>query len=211
MSICRTVVIRFIFLAILTVSLSGCAFNVPVSTELKIDNPSAKKLPKKVLVVMSKDEVDSAYSHKENAFADKLVFAAGKSIQSNLLRAMGSMFSQADFANAIPATKGGYDYYLLADFKDAKLQTGTTIFGESKFNIFTDFDLLDAQGARLKKIETNGEVQKGFSSSTKWTVLASSVASGLSKQRDLGRLWDDAMANSLTQLMQEMEVVLNQK
>lgn len=208
MSFTRALLFKFSFLA-LVAGLSACAFNVPVSTDLTVGNPPEKKIPKRIMVVMSQKKVDSTFSYKESALADNLVFAAGKSIQANLVRAMGSMFRQADFANAIPAGKGGYDYYLLADFKDAKLQTATTIYGESKINIFVDYDLLDAQGARLKKIETTGEVQKGYSSATKWTPVFSSVASGLSKQQDLGRLWDDAMANSLTQLMQEIDMTIN--
>ncbi len=198
---------------LLTTVLFACTVKMPVSLELQIQDPPQKKIPKKLLVVMSREQSEAVFIYKKGAFADIFVFDAGRSIQVNLMRAMGSMFQELQFANDIPAVKDRFDLYLRAEFKGAEVHAGS-LFGQSKVNIFADYSLLDKNGADLKKIETRGNIQRGYSGSTKGmavgVVLApvAGAASGMQGRRDIANMWDDAVALSLTQLMQELRAIV---
>jgi len=203
----------------LIILITGCTHTIPLSMNLQIQKPLERKIPKKVLVIMSKELAEMVIRHKPGAFSDTLAFAAGKSIAANLLTAMRAMFETVDFANEFPAGRATYDYYLTVKLRDHKFDWGSHAFSDWKYNVNIDYELLDPIRKTLLTVPTDGSSQNQITGAERGSIIATGIAvwvlmpiapiaavSGAGRGYSvMGRTWDDAVADSITQLMNNLD------
>jgi len=184
---------------------AGCTRNIQVSTNLQVQNPPEQKISKKVLVVMSKEQAETIILEKPGAFSlDTFRFEAGKSISSNLVTAMKTIFESADFAYELPRDGGSFDHYILANYKNYKIEWGSTVFSPININVYIDYDLLDVNKGKGLAVSTDG--------SSTWqraggevVALINPFVSILVTSSAIGQTWDQAVANSISQWMSELQ------
>lgn len=201
------------------VFIAGCTHNIPVSMNLQIQKPSEQKIQKKVLVVMSKEQSEMLIRNKPGAFSDTLEFEAGKSVSTNLMTAMKAMFEAVDFANEYPSGQVGYDYYLTVQLKDHKLDWGSNAFSDWKYNVYINYELMDSSRKPLLVVPTDGSSKNRITGGEAGSIIATGIAvwiltpiapiaaiSGAGRGYSvMGRTWDDALADSITQLMNKLD------
>ena len=153
---------------------------------------------------MSKEQVEAIILEKPGAFADTFRIEGGKSISSNLTTAMKVIFESADFANELPRTDASFDYYVLANYKNYKIEWGSTAFSPINMNVYIDYDLLNAGKETVLAVSTDG--------SSTWQRSGGEVAALINPfvnifvtDSALGQAWDQAVANSISQWMSELQ------
>jgi hypothetical protein len=188
--------------------LAGCTRNIQVSTNIPFKNPQDQKNSQKVLVVMSKEQTEAIILEKPGAFADTFKIEAGKSISSNLVSAMQVMFKSADFAHETPPQGASFDYYILAHYKNYKIEWGSTAFSPVTMNIYIDYDLLDARKEKVLAVSTDGSSTWQRSGGEAVAVINPFVNIFITNSA-LGQAWDQAVANSISQWMFELQKHFN--
>jgi hypothetical protein len=216
---------KFVFICFASmVFMTGCTHNIPVSMNLQIQKPSESKIQKKILVVMNKEQSEMLIRKKPGTFSDTFEFEAGKSISTNLVTAMKAMFEAVDFANEYPSGQGGFDYYLTAQLADHKLDWGSNVFSDWKYDVHINYELLDSSRKPLLAVPTDGSSKNMITTGETGSIIASGIAvwiltpfvpikaasiAGLSGAGRgysvIGRTWDDAVADSITQLMNKLD------
>lgn len=186
------------------IMLAGCTRNIQVSTNLPFKNPQDQKYSQKVLVVMGKEQTEAIILEKPGPLADTFKIEAGKSISSNLTTAMKTIFERSDFVNELPRNGDPFDYYILAHYKNYKIEWGSTAFSPVTMNVYIDYDLLDARKEKVFAVSTDG--------SSTWQRSGGEVAAIINPfvnifvtNSALGQAWDQAVANSISQWMSELQ------
>lgn len=191
---------------VLALLVSGCAIKIPVSTSMKVQNPPPKKISKKIVVVMSKEQADKILLYKKSALANPFSFEAGKSVSSNLTQAMQIMFDSAEFSTELPTAARTYDFVLVAEIKDAKFDFPFLSTADKMVNVYIDYDLFGANQVKLFHLSTDGNSTAQASVAEKvllfFPVLFSSR--GDMEIDRIGQAWDLAVINSITQVMDVM-------
>ena len=204
---------------VLIILMFGCTHNIPLSMNLQIQKPVERKIPKKVLVIINKETAELVIRHKPGAFADTLSFAAGESISANLITALRAMFETVDLANDYPAGPAIHDYYLVVKLREHKFDWGSSAFSDWKYNVNVDYDLLDPSKKLLLNVATKGSSENKITGAEKGSIIATGIAvwvltpvapiaavSGAGRGYSvMGKTWDDALADSLTQLMNNLD------
>jgi hypothetical protein len=214
----RIAELSLLFFALIILT-AGCTHTIPLSMNLQIQKPLERKIPKKVLVIMNKELAEMVIQHKPGAFSDTLAFAAGESIAANLMTAMKAMFETIDFANEFPAGPAAYDYYLMVKLRDHKFDWGSHAFSDWKYNVNIDYELLDPLRKTLLAVPTKGRSQNQITGAERDSIIATGIAvwvltpiapiaavSGAGRGYSvMGRTWDEALADSITQLMNSLD------
>ena len=199
----NTLLLLFAALALL---ISGCAIKIPVSTSMKVQNIPTKKVNKKMLVVMSKEQEQKIILYKKSALANPFLFEAGKSVSLNLTQAMQVMFSSAEFSNDESSSGGTYDFVLVAEIKDAKFDFPFLSTADKRVNVYIDYDLFGTDRGKLLHLSTDGNSIAQASVAEKVLVFFPVLWStrGNMEIDRIGQAWDLAVINSITQVMDSM-------
>lgn len=199
--------LRFVILVLccgLMVLGAGCTRNIQVSKNLPIQNPPMKKITKKVLVVMSREQAESVILEKPGALSDNFRIEAGSSISSNVVMAMKALFESADFSHEYPREGGSHDAYVLVNFKNHRIEWGSTAFSPVNMNVFIDYQLLDKTRRKELVVSTDGSSTWRRTGGEAAAVINPFV-SILLTDSSLGRAWDQAVANSISQWVHELQ------
>ena len=186
------------------IMLAGCTRNIQVSTNLPFKNPQEGKINQKMLVVMSKEQTEAIILEKPGALADTFKIEAGKSISSNLTTAMKTIFERADFVNELRRNGDPFDYYILARYKNYKIEWGSTAFSPVTMNIYIDYDLLDARKEKVLAVSTDGSSTWQRAGGEAVAIINPFVNIFVTNSA-LGQAWDQAVANSISQWMSELQ------
>lgn len=186
------------------IMLAGCTRNIQVSTNLPFKNPQDQKNSQKVLVIMSKEQAEAIILEKPGALADTFKIEAGKSISSNIVNAMKVIFESADFAHELPQKGTSFDYYILARYKSYKIEWGSTAFSPVTMNIYMDYDLLDARKEKVLAVSTDGSSTWQRAGGEAVAIINPFVNIFVTNSA-LGQAWDQAVANSISQWMSELQ------
>lgn len=211
----RTLVLNRIALVgslimVLTVT-AACTRNVPLRHEFDFQNTPDPKVAKTLLVVMDRAQAEKVIVHNPGAMADNFRYEAGPAFRDSLMHLMQATFQKADFADALPQKKTAYDYYLLADFKDYKIDLGRTLVSNKQFNVYVDYTFLDAVGDTLFTTATDGDNINRYTGGDIATAVNPFVFIGTGKAENmLGDGWDGAVANSLNEFYFELEAYLDE-
>lgn len=184
--------------------LAGCTRNIQVSTNLPFKNPQDQKVSQKVIVVMSKEQAEAVILEKPGALADTFRIEAGKSISSNLTAAMKTIFERADFVNELPRNGAPSDYYVVANYKNYKIEWGSTAFSPITMNIYIDYDLLNARKEKVFAVSTDGSSTWQRAGGEAVAIINPFVNIFVTNSA-LGQAWDQAVANSISQWMSEIQ------
>jgi len=123
---------------------------------------------------------------------------------------MQARFETVDFAYAMPTESSAYDYFLLADFKDYKIDLGSALWSNKQFNVYIDYTFMDASRQNLFTTETDGDNINRFSGGDIATAVNPFVFIGTGKAENmLGDGWDGAVANSLNAFYFDLETYLD--
>ena len=190
--------------------LAGCTRNIRVSTDMQMQNPPEKKIGNRVLIVMSKEQAERVIVEKPGAMSDYFSFEAGKSVKMNLLNMMKALFNEADFANELTSNKNSYDYYILVNFKNHKIEWGASAFSEISMNVYIDYNLINAKNIKLLPVSTDGSSNWQRSGGGVVALINPFVSIGVTDTA-LGKAWDRAIANSLSQWVMALQGYLNKK
>jgi hypothetical protein len=123
---------------------------------------------------------------------------------------MKTIFESADFAYELPRDGGSFDHYILANYKNYKIEWGSTVFSPININVYIDYDLLDVNKGKVLAVSTDG--------SSTWqraggevVALINPFVSILVTSSAIGQTWDQAVANSISQWMSELQKNLKKK
>lgn len=190
---------------------AACTRNVPLRHEFEFQNTPNPKLAKQLLVVMDEAQAQRVIVHSPGALADNFRYEAGPAFRDSLMHLMQATFKKVDFAYDLPAEGAAYDYYLLADFKDYKIDLGSTLFSNKQFNVYVDYDFRDASRRSLFTTETDGDNINRYSGGDIATAVNPFVFIGTGKAENmLGDGWDGAVANSLNEFYFDLEAYLDE-
>jgi hypothetical protein len=204
--------IRLVLLVSLVVlAVAACTRNVPLRHEFAFQNTPDPKVAKRLLVVMDKAQADKVIIHKPGALSDTFRYEAGPALRDSLMHLMQATFEQADFGYALPDQEATYDYYLLADFKDYKIDLGRTLVSNKRFNVYIDYDFMDGSRHTIFTTETDGDNINRYSGGDIATAVNPFVFIGTGKAENmLGDGWDGAVANSLNEFYFDLEAYLDE-
>lgn len=192
----------FVFLLLL----NGCTRNVPLRHEFEFQNIPTTKVDKQLLVVMDKAQAEKVIVHKPGAMSDNFRYEAGPAFRDSLVNFMKTRFATVDFAYTLPPSGEAHDYYLVTNFKDYKIDLGSALWSNKKFNVYIDYTFLDADRDTLFNTETDGDNINRFSGGDMATAINPFVFIGTSKAENmLGDGWDGAVANSLNEFYFDLE------
>ena len=190
--------------------LNGCTRNVPLRHEFEFQNIPSTKVDKQLLVVMDKAQAEKVIIHDPGAMSDNFRYEAGPALRDSLMNLMQARFENVDFAHELKAGGPPYDYYLLTDFKDYKIDLGTALWSNKKFNVYIDYAFMDADRNMLFNTQTDGDNINRFSGGDMATAINPFVFIGTGKAENmLGDGWDGAVANSLNEFYFDLETYLD--
>ncbi len=201
---------------VILVLICGCTIKIPLSKNIVFQNPRGEKIPKKVCVIVSKEEAGKVVKHKGTIIESPLRFDVGESISTNLPNAMKTMFQDVDFSNDFPGEGSGCDYYVVPTFKSFELYHGSA-FSAKKVDAFIDYELLGAEKKQISAINTKGSSVRARTGAEKTQVVLAGVfpvardAMFKQDQRAIGEAWDMALADSIVQLATELEKYISNK
>jgi hypothetical protein len=190
--------------------LNGCTRNVPLRHEFDFQNIPSTKVDKQLLVVMDKAQAEKVIIHNPGAMSDNFRYEAGPAFRDSLMNLMQARFEKVDFLHELPASGSTYDYYLVTDFKDYKIDLGSALWSNKKYNVYIDYTFMDASRNTLFSTETDGDNINRYSGGDMATAINPFVFIGTGKAENmLGDGWDGAVANSLNEFYFDLETYLD--
>jgi hypothetical protein len=190
--------------------LNGCTRNVPLRHEFDFQNLPSTKVDKQLLVVMDKAQAEKVIIHNPGAMSDNFRYEAGPAFRDSLMNLMQARFENVDFVHELPASGSNYDYYLLSDFKDYKIDLGSALWSNKKYNVYIDYTFMDGSRNTLFSTETDGDNINRYSGGDMATAINPFVFIGTGKAENmLGDGWDGAVANSLNEFYFDLETYLD--
>ncbi len=190
--------------------LNGCTRNVPLRHEFEFQNMPSTKVDKQLLVVMDKAQSEKVIIHNPGAMSDNFRYEAGPAFRDGLMNFMKTRFETVDFAYALPSSGQDHDYYLVTNFKDYKIDLGSAIWSNAKYNVYIDYTFLDESRNKLFTTETDGDNINRYSGGDMATAINPFVFIGTGKAENmLGDGWDGAVANSLNEFYFDLETYLD--
>jgi hypothetical protein len=163
----------------------ACTRNVPLRHEFAFQNTPDPKVAKNLLVVMDQAQAEKVIVHKPGPMADNFRYEAGPAFRDSLVHLMQATFQKTDFAHTLPAEGAAYDYYLMADFKDYRIDLGRTLFSNKQFNVFIDYAFLDASRRTIFTTETEGDNINRYSGGDIATAINPFVFVGTGKAENM--------------------------
>ena len=193
------------------VLLGGCTRNVPLRHEFEFQNMPSTKVDKQLLVVMDKTQAEKVIIHNPGAMSDNFRYDAGPAFRDGLMNFMKTRFETVDFAYTLPSSGQAHDYYLVTNFKDYKIDLGSAIWSNAKYNVYIDYTFLDESRNKLFSTETDGDNINRYSGGDMATAINPFVFIGTGKAENmLGDGWDGAVANSLDEFYFDLESYLDE-
>ena len=190
--------------------LLGCTRNVPLRHSFEFQNIPSTTLAKYLLVVMDKTQAEKVIIHNPGAMSDNFRYEAGPAFRDSLVSLMQETFEKVDLAHEMPSAGSSYDYFLLADFKDYKIDLGSAIWSNKTFNVYIDYTFIDASRNSVFTTETDGDNINRYSGGDMATAVNPFVFIGTGKAENmLGDGWDGAVANSLNEFYFDLETYLD--
>jgi hypothetical protein len=152
---------------------------------------------------MSKDQAEAVIIEKPGALSDSFRFEAGNSISSNIMTTMKSIFEKVNFATDISQGGDSYDYYLLVNYKNYKIEWGNTAFSPINMNVYIDYELLNSSKVKVMTVSTDG-TSTWQRSGGEAVAIINPFISMIVTNSALGDAWDRAVANSLAKCATEV-------
>ena len=200
----------FFQLGFFLVLLTACTRNVPLRHEFDFQNIPETKVEKHLLVVLEKEQAEMVILHKPGPMSDNFRYEAGPAFRDGLVNFMKTRFAEVDFAHTLSPDGQGHDYYLVTNFKDYKIDLGSTLMSNAHYNVYIDYTFLDADHKEIFAVQTDGNNINRHSGGDIATAINPFVFVATGKAENMmSDGWDGAVADSLNEFYFELEAYLN--
>jgi len=193
--------------------MGGCSVtrNIPVSMQLSVPEQTDTKQEATAFLVMTEEQCQHKVIHQPNSLHDYFTFPAGESIKSNLLHVLATRFEDVQFAHdAQKPSISPVDYVITPTLQNC---TVNMTLADWSVEMALDYEVQGSQDTPKLEIQTIARSTNAKSGGAKaFTVIAPAldfVSGGLKRDEErLGVAWDMALADSLSQFLERLDVHL---
>jgi len=188
----------FIFLLVIT----GCSYNVPLMHELYIESPPEVKYNEKILIVMSKEQVQKVISYSPQ-LGDTYVFNGGPALKSLIISIFGQLYNEVSYAESLDMAQVNYDRAIEVVLQNHEIIMNIYKGNTVKLNI--NYAIYNQKGELIDNLQTNSSSKERYSSRNyvNTVLLGSFYNIGKMKQKT-GAAWDTAAVNSIGELIDRL-------
>jgi len=189
---------RVFFVAVLSVIVLGCAYQVPLMRELALEEPPDPKYDKSIVLVMSAEQAQQVIEYSPQ-FGDTYVFEGGAALKDLSMNILGQLYREVRYTETVSGA-GDCDLAVEASLRNYEIymsfRQGNTV------RLGIDYTIFDSQGNIVEELSTNSSSQEPYRGGERVTALLVGAFYNIGKMKEkVGAAWDTAAVNSIGELL----------
>jgi hypothetical protein len=191
-------------LALLSFVILGCAYQVPLTREIVIDDPPNPKYNEKILVVMSAEQAQKIIKYSPQ-LGDTYVFKGGPTFKDLMINILGQLYKEVAYAES--RDESGIRYDLAVGVSLRSHEISLNIYKGNTVKLGIDYTIYDQDGKLIKELSTNSSSLEQYKGSERIAALLI-VFFNIGKMKEkAGAAWDKAALNSIAELMDNLLMI----